>query len=91
MHQVVPGGVVRHFFDKLSGLFLDVGRCHSLIPPSHNPQITQIQDKNSTITLLLLSYHESVKSAESVDLFLAFQSSIIRKAVFKGRGGEHPQ
>ena len=32
MHQVVPSGVVRHFFDKLSSLFFDVGRCHSHIP-----------------------------------------------------------
>jgi hypothetical protein len=32
MHEVVPGGVVRHFFDKPSSLFLDVGCCHPQIP-----------------------------------------------------------
>jgi len=53
-HQVIPGGVVPHFFNKLSSLFLDVGCCHPRSPllgpsvpkqcyDSTNPRATSIR------------------------------------------------
>src|SRR5208283_602827 len=53
-HQVIPGGVVRHFFDKPSSLFLDIGRCHPHIP-LRRPQRTFSNGTTESIQAQLVS------------------------------------